>query len=163
MHGLGENVFAKHRAKRCAAVAAAGEGRRPGSLQLDVAADAVAVDHFADENRPPVAELRHEGTELVAGIGHGKRSSTLRHDIAGEDRRQPLRVRQVRLKAELPGQRLVEFQEHRSLDRLGVDRGIETLGQARIGIVELKQGQAPSPLSPFNMGIAARPANRGTR
>ena len=63
----------KHRTQRCASIAAAGKRRRSRALELDVAADAVDIDDFAEQDGAAVAELRHEIAELVAGIGHGDR------------------------------------------------------------------------------------------
>src|SRR6187399_990091 len=49
---------------------AARKRRRARPLELDVAADAVFVDDFAEQDGPAIAELGHEMAELVAGIGH---------------------------------------------------------------------------------------------
>ncbi len=73
MHRFADDVFAQHRPQRGAAVAAARERRRAGALELDVAADAVLVDHLAEQDGAAVAQLRHELPELVAGIGHRDR------------------------------------------------------------------------------------------
>ena len=68
MHGLGDQVLAQHRAERGEAVAAAGEGGRAGTLEMDVAEIAVAVGDLAEEQRAAVAEDGHELPELVARI-----------------------------------------------------------------------------------------------
>ena len=60
-------------------------GVGPRALELDVAADAVGVDHFAEQDGAAVAELRHEMTELVAGIGHRDRVGAVGQPLAGED------------------------------------------------------------------------------
>ena len=54
-HGLAHDVLAQHRSERGAAVAAARKGRRPGALELDVAAYAVAIHHLAEQNGAAVA------------------------------------------------------------------------------------------------------------
>ena len=84
-HRLADDVFAQHRAERGAAVAPARERRRARALELDVAADAVGVDDFAEQDGAAVAELRHEMAELVAGIGHRDRVGAVGHAFAGED------------------------------------------------------------------------------
>ena len=153
MHCLREDIFPQHRAECRTAIAAAGERRRPCPLQLDIAAGSVPVDDLAYQNRPSVAELRDEGTELVAGIGHGERGGTLRYDIASKNRGQPLWVGHVRLDAELLRQALVELQEDRALHGLRIDRSVEALGQARIGIIELEQEKTPSPHQAWIWGL----------
>ncbi len=83
-HRLADDIFAKHRPKRRAAVAAPGEGRPAGTLQLDVPADAVAIDHLAQQDRPAVAELRDEHAELVARIGHRERIGAAQGCVASQ-------------------------------------------------------------------------------
>jgi hypothetical protein len=71
--------------ERGAAVAAAGEGRRPGALELDVAPDAVPPHHLAEQDGAPVAELGHEVAELVPGVGERDRLRAFGHAVAGKD------------------------------------------------------------------------------
>ena len=79
VHRLGHDVFAQHRAQPGAPVAPAGIGRAARALELDVAAPAVAVHHLAQQHRAPVAQLRVEAAELVAGIGLRQRLGALGH------------------------------------------------------------------------------------
>ena len=44
-----------------------------------------SVDNLAEKNGPAITELRHEGTELVAGIGHGEGFGALGYPVARED------------------------------------------------------------------------------
>src|ERR1019366_149236 len=44
--------------------------RRARSLELDVTADTIRVDHLSEKDGAAVTELRNKMTELVAGIGH---------------------------------------------------------------------------------------------
>ncbi len=141
VHRLGHDVFAQHRSQRRTPVTSTGKRRRAGALQLDVAACSLAVDDLAQQDRPSVAELRHEIAELVAGIGHGDRHGAGRHDIAGQDRRQPAGIGKIGLDAQFRRQRRVEFQELRPLHRLGIDGGEKPVRQAGIGIVELEHGK----------------------
>ena len=61
-------------------------GVRPEPFSCDVAPPAVPVDHLAEQERAPVAELRHEAAELVAGVGLRDRRRSRGHDVAGEHR-----------------------------------------------------------------------------
>ena len=85
-HGFADNVFAEHRAEGGLAVAAAREWRAPGALQLQIVTCAVSVDDFTEQDGAAVAELRHESTELVAGVGLRNRLGALGHRVAGEHR-----------------------------------------------------------------------------
>src|SRR3546814_15597488 len=67
VHRLADDVFAQHRAERGTAVAAARERGAAGALELDVPPDAVTPDHFAQQDRPAVAALRHPAAELETG------------------------------------------------------------------------------------------------
>ena len=80
-------------------------GVGPGALELDVAADAVRVDDFAEQDGAAVAELRHEMPELVAGIGHRDRVGALGDALAGEDLGAFRAREQVRIEPELDSQR----------------------------------------------------------
>ena len=84
-HRLADDIFAQDRPKRSPAIAAAGKWRRSGALELDVAADAIDIDDFAEQDGAAVAELRHEMTELMTGIGHGDRLSPIGDAFSGED------------------------------------------------------------------------------
>jgi hypothetical protein len=65
------------------------------TFELDIAAHVGAVDHLAEQNVASVTELTDESSELVAGISHGERLSSLGHPVTREDldtlRPQPLR------------------------------------------------------------------------
>ena len=84
-HGLADNVFTQHRAERGTAVAIAGVGRPPGTLELDVTPHAVRRDDLAKQDGTTVAEPRHEVAELVAGVGECDRRRTVRNAVAGKD------------------------------------------------------------------------------
>ena len=100
-HRLADDVFAQHRTERGAAVAPARKRRRAGPLELDVAADAVGVDHLAEQDGAAVAELRHEMAELVAGIGHRDRVGAVGEPLAGEDFGAFRAVEPVRIEPEM--------------------------------------------------------------
>ena len=59
-HRLADDVFAQDRPERRASVALPGKRRWARSLELDVAAHAVAIDHLAEKNGTSVTELRYE-------------------------------------------------------------------------------------------------------
>ena len=116
-HGLAHDVFAQHGTERRTAVAAAGEGRRPGTLELDVAPDAVAIDHLAQQDGASIAELRHEMAELVPRIGErdrlrGIRDALARQDLDALGAREPVGV-----EAEVQRKRAVELHQLRRRDR----------------------------------------------
>jgi hypothetical protein len=73
------------------------ERRSSRALQLDIAPFAVAVQDLAQKDRAAVAKLRNEIAELMPGIGHRDRLGARRYDIAGEHRRQPVRVETARI------------------------------------------------------------------
>ena len=135
-HRLADDVFAQHRPERGAAVAAAREGRRAGALELDVAAHAVAVDDFAEQDRAAIAELGHEMAELVAGIGHRDRVGALRDPLAGQDLGALGAVEQVRIEAEMHRQRPVQLDQARGGDRGRHHAGEKARRQRRIGVLE---------------------------
>ncbi len=84
LHGLAEDILPQDRSEPGPPVAPAREGRAARALELDVEALARRVQDLAEEDRPTVAELRHEVAELVAGIGHGQRVRAVGHPVARE-------------------------------------------------------------------------------
>jgi hypothetical protein len=77
-------------------------------LELDVAAQAVAIDHLAKKNGTSVTELRYEGPELVAGISHGERLASLGHPVARENLNTLRCGKLSRIEPEMPGEFLVQ-------------------------------------------------------
>ena len=138
-HRLADDVLAQHRPERGAAVAAARERRGAGALELDVAAHAVGVDDLAQKNGAPVAELRHEMAELVAGIGHGERFARLGHAVAREDRHAFGRSKLRGIEPEVPGELVVQPDEARRGDGRRRQARKEALRQARVAVVEGKE------------------------
>ena len=110
-HRLADDVFAQDRPERGAAVAPARERRRARSLELDVAAHAVLVDHLAEQDGPAIAELGHEMAELVAGIGHRDRVGAIREALSGEDFSPFRALQHIGIKAELDGQGPVQLDQ----------------------------------------------------
>ena len=73
VHRLADQHFAQHRTDGRLAVAAAGKRRAARSLERDVAAVSLPVDHLAEKERATVAELGREAAELMARIRLGER------------------------------------------------------------------------------------------
>ena len=67
VHGLADDVLAKHRTDRGKTVAATRERRTAGALEVEVAAWRLA--EFAEQKRAPVAQPRDEPAELMTGVG----------------------------------------------------------------------------------------------
>ena len=80
------------RAEGRLAITPAREGRAPRALQLQIAARAIGVDDFPQQEGAAVAKLRREAAELVAGVGLGDRLGTLRYLVAGKRRHAVRRV-----------------------------------------------------------------------
>ena len=135
-HRLADDVFAQHRTKRGAAIAAARKRRRARSLELDVAADAVGVDHLAEQDGAAVAELRHEMTELVAGIGHRDRVGAVGDPLAGENFGALRALQPIRIEAEMDRERPVQFDQPRRGDRRRRHPREEVGRQRRVGVLE---------------------------
>ena len=110
-HRLADDVFAQYGAECGAPVATAREGGAPRAFQLDVAPDAVAADHLAEQHRAAVAELRGEVAELMAGIGAGEGGGAGGHGVAREDRRRLVVRKRRDVDTKLRGQHCVEFDE----------------------------------------------------
>jgi hypothetical protein len=107
-HRFADDVLPQHRPERGAAVAVAGERRRARAFELDVAAQAIGIDDLAQQNSPPIAELRHESSKLVAGVGQGERLTRVRHTVAGEDGDAFWRGELVGIEPKVPDQRFIQ-------------------------------------------------------
>ena len=81
-HRLAHDVLAQHGAERRATVASARERRAPRALELDVAPLAVRADDLAQQDRAPVAELRHEVAELMARVRERDGLGAIEHGVA---------------------------------------------------------------------------------
>src|SRR5262249_12255944 len=107
-HRLADDVFAQDRPERRSSITQAGKRGRARPPPLDVAAQAVAMDHLAEKNGTSVTELRYESPELVAGISHGQRLASLGHPVAREDLYTLRCGKLSRIKLEMPGKFLVQ-------------------------------------------------------
>src|SRR5271170_1267270 len=107
-HRLADDVFAQDRPERGASIPPPGKRRRARSLELDVAAHAVAIDHLAEKNGTSVTELRYESPKLVAGISHGERLASLGHPGACENLHTLQCGKLSRIEPEMPGEFLIQ-------------------------------------------------------
>ncbi len=135
-HGFADDVLAQHRSERGAAVAPARERGGARALELDVAAHAVLVDDFAEQDGPAVAELRHEMAELVAGIGHGDGIGALGQPLAGEDFSAFRGRQQVGIEPQIDGKRPVQLDQPGGGDRGRRNAREKVRGQRRVGVLE---------------------------
>ena len=139
VHRLADDVLAQHRAHRGPAVAAAGERRAPGPLQVQVTPVAVAVDDLAEQQRPAVAQARLVHAELVARVGLRDRRDPVRQPVAGQQRH-PGGRRQLRgVETELAGELRVEHEQLRRGRGRGRPRPRTAGHRAGVGGVELDQ------------------------
>ena len=122
MHRLRDEVLAEDRPHGGAAVAPAREGGGAGSFELEIEPAALAIDQLTEEQGPPVAELRVEAAELVAGVGLGQGPRVPRQGGAREEARGERRVdlRQAQAHPEI----LIEPDEARRWEALGLPRGV---------------------------------------
>ena len=136
VHGFADHILAQHRPDRRLAVAAAREGRLPGALERDVAPLAVPVDHFAQQERAAVAQLRHEAAELVTGVGLRQGRGALGQVVTGKDGGKALVVQAVQAESQLLGQGAVQAEQLRLRRDGGQARYVEALQFAGVGVVE---------------------------
>jgi hypothetical protein len=138
-HRLADDVFAQDGPERRASVAPPGKRRWARPLELDVAAHAVAIDHFAEKNGTAVTELRYESPELVAGISHGERLASLGHPVARENLH-TLRCGQLSgIEPEMPGEFLVQPNQTGRGDGSGRKPRKESIRQPGVAVVECKE------------------------
>ena len=139
VHPLADQRLAQHRADRRLAVAAAREGRAARALERDVAPVPGAIDHFAEQDRAPVAELRREAAELVPRVGLRDRLRAWGNRVAGEERRAFVARQRGDVEAELVGERCIEEQPRRGRHRLGLPGHRKALQFACVRVVELER------------------------
>jgi hypothetical protein len=98
---------------------------------------AVRVAHLTEQDRAPVAELRHEVAELMSRVGRRNRRRARRQRIAGKQRRQVLIIEARQAEPEFCGQRPIDLDQTRLFDRYGILARKEMLGQSRIAAHEI--------------------------
>src|SRR5690606_16703173 len=129
-HRFADGVLAQHGPERRAAVAAARESGAAGALELEITAPATRVDDLAEQEGPPVAELRHEMPELMARVREGDRLGSGRSRVPCEHR-EPVRPCQpAGIEAKLECERNVDPDQLRRRDGRRAPALEETLGQS---------------------------------
>jgi hypothetical protein len=107
VHGLADDVLAEHRPEGGAAVAAAGEPRPPGPLELDIDEPAGRRPVLAQQDRAAVAE-HGEAAVLVPGIRLRDRPGADRQGLAREQSRGGFGRKCVKVEAEFGRQPVVQ-------------------------------------------------------
>jgi hypothetical protein len=118
------------------AISAPGERRPARALQLDIAPLAVAVQHFAKQDRAAVAKLSNEIAELMRGISHRDRLGARWKDVAGKYRCQLVRFDSSSIYAQFFGEQFVELDQAGLCDWCWRKSREKTLRQARIAVGE---------------------------
>ncbi len=127
VHGLADDVFAKHRPDRRKTVAAPRERRCARTLEVKVAKASIGRREFAQQQCPAVAQTRNIAAELVSGIGLGHGHRTLGNQVADQKTQPVLAAQPAGFDAELGGQGLVEYKQ----TRFGGGFGLPADGQLR--------------------------------
>src|SRR6185436_15735589 len=99
---------------------------------------AINIDELTQKNGTAITKLRNEGSELVAGIGHGERLTRLWHPVAREDRNAFFRLEHFGIKPKAPGKCFVHPDEARCGDGRGWQTRKQALRQARVAVIEGK-------------------------
>src|SRR5262249_39782792 len=141
VHGLTRQVFADARAQDGPAVAEPGEHRFPGPLQVQVPALAGRVLDFAEQNRPPVAELRDVGPELVARVLHRDRVAPGQLLVAGEVLDEVRGHRLGRVEVNEASRIRVEGDQVRVGNRCRRNALVERGREPGVGVVERQVGE----------------------
>ena len=94
------------------------------------------IDHLAQQDGAPIAELGHEVAELMPRIGGRDRVGPLRHALAGEDFDPLWGGKRVGVEAELARQGPVDLDEARHGRGARPDPDVERTRQARVAVVE---------------------------
>ena len=75
---------------------------------MNVTAPPAAVEHFTQQQRPPVAQLGREAAELVASVGLRQWHRSLRNHIARKNLRAFLGIERLGIEPQFLSQRTVE-------------------------------------------------------
>ena len=135
VHCLAEQILAHYGTERRLPVSAARIGRLAGSLELNIVLPVVdRADHLAEQRSSPVAELRHEIAELVAGVSQGNGLATRQGLTATDNACQFLPVGPESIKPEMCCQFLVPGNQERPRRRVCLHRREEDLGQVGIAV-----------------------------
>src|SRR5205807_3777647 len=129
-------IVGPDRAQPGAGVNTAGKGRASRALELDVAANAGAVEDLAHENRPAIAQLWNENAELVPRISHADRLGSAGNDVATEDLREGVAIDRIDVQPQVLRERPVERDQAWPRHWRRIQPGKEMLRETGIAIGE---------------------------
>ena len=135
-HGLADDIFAQHWSKGRTPIAPAGERRHARAFQLDVPTLPGRGQNLSQQDRPTIAKLGIEMTELMPGIGAGDGVSQRREPVAREDFHALGRREHIRVKPQLPRQPHIQFHQTRRGDRRRRHPRVKDGGEPGVAIVE---------------------------
>ncbi len=151
-HGLAHDVLAQHGAEPGTPIALPRKRGGARTLELDVAAHAIAIDQLSEENRPAIAQLGNPAPKLKTRVSHGERLGAVWHPISGQNLNAFRSLQSLGAEPEMEGQALVQLDQARFGYRGRGQAREEPVGKPRVGIVEEKEGVAchwiPSGLRP---------------
>ena len=107
----------------------------------------MTVDHFTEQNSPPIAQLRNKIAKLMRGVGHRQRRGTVRNIIARENRRSDIALQSIGIKTEFRSQLRVEFDQTRFGDFRRQLRQLKRCRHAGKTVVKWKQGSCSQTLT----------------
>src|SRR4029077_16899613 len=136
VHRFADQVFTQDGPECCPAVAGPRKRCRTRTLELNVTTPSVAIDHLAQEQRPPIAKLGYETPELVAGVRLGQRRRSFGCFIARKDPRAFLGIESTGIQPQCFSQLTVELNQPRPRHLRRLPGYVEALKCARIRIVE---------------------------
>ena len=84
VHGLRDQIFPQHRSQPGAAIAAARIGGAPRAFELNITADFIGAEAFAQKQGAAITELGVVVAKLMAGVNLCKRLCALRCFVAGK-------------------------------------------------------------------------------
>jgi hypothetical protein len=139
MHRLTAQIFTNRRPQNRSPVAVAREWGHACALEMQIPPFPTRIFDFAQQERPPVTQLRHIDAELMARVEHGERVHARDEQAASEQAGEFRSLRFVRMQVDQRGGRWIETHQVGWLrKRSRVELGIKDLRQSRVGIVEGK-------------------------
>jgi hypothetical protein len=105
---------------------------------LDITPDALPVDNLAEQNCPPIAQLRDKMPELVTGIRHGDRLSGIRHQSPCKHFESLRTCKPIRVQPKVQRKLSIETDKPWSLYRSRRYPSIKAIRQTGVGILKGK-------------------------
>ncbi len=123
------------------AVAPAGERRRPGALELNIAPGTIPANDLAQQGGASIPELRHETTELMPRIGERNGFRPCRNAVAGQDLHYCRTAQLLGVEPKLLGERGIDPDKPERCDGCRIDVRIEARRQAGVAVVEWEMNE----------------------